>query len=209
MLNSNIFASQKTANLLKSVDEAFNDCLKESLKSHTLQFTLSECENQVPSKGKDIKKMYDSSLNKNTPFYVFSGSNEASLLTFSQETNLLYRAMHDIDHALSYDHGLGTTSLKSEMFLNCFMAYRLYDYLVKRGDGEQFALMAFYMVYHDTVGQALYYSENQGFVVNQRVHTLNLLNECKGYAMAKQGLINISRQFFKVKLVECGVNYGL
>lgn len=160
----------------------------------------------VPETGKAIYAMYEEALCGET-FKVFSGANDASNLFFSPQTNLLYRTLHDIDHAREYHSGRGTTKLEDELYLNCLMAKRVYTYAIENGYTEAQALMCFFCVYHDNVGQVLYYRDNKDFVVNQREHTELLLSKCAGIKALAEGGVVLARLIMVGNLNACQVGW--
>ena len=187
---------------LEIVNNLFNEFLKVEIAKHShLNFVFCDNEN-VPSTGRQIHAMYVKAQKEGTPFYVYSGSNDASF--FSQETNLLYRAVHDLDHALYYHVGLGTTNLKSELFLNCILAKRAYDYVLHE-HGIKNAMLVFSAVYNDTVGQAFYYDEHKDFVKDQLSFTVNKINKCDIWKYSIKNQLNIAKQALLSCLFECGV----
>lgn len=160
----------------------------------------------VPSTGAAIHRMWVSAKTRGTPFVIYSGANEAANLYFSPSVNLLYRTVHDVDHALWYECNRGTTKYNDERFLNCLMAKRVYDWCVTDDYyTEQDALIAFFCMYHDTVGQVEYYKKHGDFVKNQRALTCALLNECVGYKAAKRGALGVAYQVMQGMLRECAV----
>lgn len=170
-----------------------------------LQAKIVYTESNVPSTGKQIRAMYYDWIERvQGDFRVYSGANSADNLYFSPSTNLLYRLIHDIDHAVNYDVGRGTTRLTDERYLNCLMAKRAYDYATKHTDRGT-ALLVFFAVYHDTVGQVDYYGQNGDFCTNQRQNTINLMNDCKGVLAIKAGRLGVAKQIMQACLVECGV----
>lgn len=160
----------------------------------------------VPSTGKAIRKMYLSAIAKKETFKVFNGANEAENLYFTPETNLLYRTLHDIDHANNYASGNGTTSKASELYLNCLMAKRAYTYAIETGYTMAQSVMTFLAVYHDTVGQVYYYFENNDFCENQKALTTQLLNECEGMKYLNNGSVTSAKQYVIGLMNTCKVS---
>ena len=82
----------------------------------------------------------------------------------------------------------------------------MYDWAVNcAAYTEADALAAFFAVFHDTVGQVYYYRDNGDFCTNQRANTIRLMNECKGVAFLKHGMIAPARQVMIGMLKACGV----
>ena len=158
----------------------------------------------VPSTGKAIHAMWEVSKREGLPFKVFNGANDARNLYFSAGVNLCYRAVHDVDHAIAYEIGRGTTKYEDELYLNCLMARRVYLHAIKNNDSLT-ALHAFFAMYHDTVGQVKFYKEHGTFLVNQRAHTVQLLNECTGMHFVNRGMLRPAYQVMINYLNECGV----
>lgn len=199
-------------NPVRPVDVRLNgivmQCLRETLASAMVHngITIRYTNEAVPETGKAIHAMWEQAKLGITPFRVLNSANEPENLYFSPQANLLYRAVHDIDHALWYSVGRGTTKFEHELFLNCLMAKRVYDWCMQDAYyTEQDALLAFFAVYHDTVGQVYYYKEHEDFVVNQRANTIELMNNCKGVWAAKHGMLRIAYTVMRSCLRECGL----
>lgn len=158
----------------------------------------------VPETGKAIYAMWVEALAGTSSFRVFNGANDADKLYFSPNTNLLYRAVHDLDHALAYSVGRGTTKYEDEKYLNCLMAKRAYDYAVCNANQYE-ALELFFAVYHDTVGQVEYYKNQKDFCVDQRSNTVKLMNECLGVRAVRRGDLSTARQVMLGYMYECNV----
>ena len=184
------------------LDRIFNAALRSAVANETIvpEYTSEG----VPESGKAIHAMWLSSKERDTPFRVLNSSNEGHLLYFSEGTNLLYRFIHDLDHAVAYEVGRGTTRYEDELYLNCLMARRVYLHAIKSHDSLT-ALAAFFAVYHDTVGQVKFYKEHGTFLVNQRAHTVQLLNECTGMHFVNHGMVRLAYQVMISYLNECGV----
>lgn len=159
----------------------------------------------VPENGKQIYKMFNEAMDGKASFKVFNGANEASNLYFSPSVNLKYRAIHDLDHALQYQLGKGTTKLKDERFLNCLMAKRAYDYAISNSYTLAQSLAAFFAVYHDTVGQVDYYAKHKDFCVNQKANTEQLIKDCKGCQALENGLVSTAYNVMQSYLIKCDV----
>lgn len=196
------------------VNERLNNivflCLARTKKAMSLDneitVSYSSDETKVPSTGKAIHAMWEQAKVGECTFVVYSGANDSSNLYFSPQVNLLYRTVHDFDHALNYKVSRGTTKYKDELYLNCLMAKRVYDWtLCSDYYTEQDALLAFFAMYHDTVGQVQYYKEHGDFVVNQRQNTVDLIDNCKGYKAALAGQLHLAYQVMQACLHECGV----
>lgn len=188
----------KTVPVNCQTDLMFRDALNAVLVNTSREIMYTE--DNVPSTGKGIYEMYRSG----TEFRVFSGSNDAENLYFSPRTNLMYRAVHDLDHAVAYELGRGTTKFEDELYLNCLMAKRVYDYVVKQYNQET-ALRVFFEVYHDTVGQALYYKKHNDFCVDQRSNTVNELDKCLGIKFLKRGDVRSASSVMVGYMTECGL----
>ena len=89
-----------------------------------LTISYSPDESKVPSTGKAIHAMWEQAKAGKGVFFVYSGANDASNLYFSPRVNLLYRTVHDFDHAINYSVNRGTTKYEDELYLNCLMAKR-------------------------------------------------------------------------------------
>ena len=126
----------------------------------------------VPSSGKAIHAMFKNAQNLNAPFFVLWSSAEDSILG---RANNYYRFVHDIDHALYFEGGQGTTKLKDELFLNLLMCQRIHDIVLFKTNNVILASKCFIVLYHDLIGQAEYYAEKGDFVENQLFFTLNKL----------------------------------
>ena len=183
-------------------------CLSEAVREPTLNNELNfvYTDKGVPESGKAIHAMWQQAKHGNVPFKVFNGANAAENLYFSPRANLLYRAVHDVDHAIAYSIARGTTKYEDELYLNCLMAKRVYDWCTQDVYyTEQDALLAFFAMYHDTVGQVHYYKEHGDFVVNQRANTVELMNGCKGVWATKHGMLRIAYTVMRNYLRECGL----
>lgn len=196
------------------VNERLNNivfgCLARTKTAMTLDneitVSYSSDESKVPSTGKAIHAMWEQAKAGKCAFLVYSGANDSSNLYFSPQVNLLYRTVHDFDHAINYSINRGTTKYKDELYLNCLMAKRVYDWcMCSDYYTEQDALLAFFAMYHDTVGQVHYYKEHGDFVANQRQNTVDLLNTCAGYKAALSGQLRVAYQVMQACLHECGV----
>lgn len=176
------------------------------LLDNEITVSYSAVESKVPSTGKAIHAMWEQAKAGECKFLVYAGANDSSNLYFSPRVNLLYRLVHDLDHAINYSILRGTTKYKDELYLNCLMAKRVYDWtMCSNHYTEQDALMVFFAMYHDTVGQVKYYNEHGDFVVNQRQNTVDLLNNCAGYKAALSGQLRVAYQVMQSCLRECGV----
>lgn len=163
----------------------------------------------VPQSGKGIYKMYHEACAGAGTFRVFSGANSAADLYFSPKTNLAYRAVHDLDHASAYMEGRGSTTKANELYLNCLMAKRVYSYALAHGYSRKQALLAFFEIYWDTVGQVDYYFEHNDFCSDQKALTTRLVSECRGCkAVLANDLMTASIEMQRL-LRECGVNFKL
>ena len=176
-------------------DRIFKEALLDGLKPFNDTLNIEYTTDGVPSTGKEIFKMYVLASAKIENFKIFNGSNDAINLYFTPETNLLYRTLHDIDHAVNYQAGKGSTSEASELYLNCLMAKRAYTYAIKSGYTQAQAILTFLSVYHDTVGQVYYYFENNDFCENQKDLTAKLMLNCKGMAYLNDGLVTSAKQY--------------
>lgn len=156
----------------------------------------------APQTGKAVHKMWMSAINAKAEFVIFNGANDADNLYFSPRTNLLYRTLHDIDHAIQYEQGRGTTALHNERFLNYLMAKRVYRYALRTTDTAT-ALQAFFTMYHDTVGQVDYYAEHRDFCENQRALTEQYLSNCEGMATIKQGDLRQATKIANEYMARC------
>lgn len=163
----------------------------------------------VPQSGKGIYKMYHDACAGAGTFRVFSGANAAADLYFSPETNLAYRAVHDLDHASAYMEGRGSTTKANELYLNCLMAKRVYSYALAHGYSRTEALKAFFEVYHDTCGQVHYYFEHNDFCADQKALTTKLVSECRGVKAVLAGQLMIASIEMQRMLRECGVDFKL
>lgn len=184
------------------IDRIFNSALRAVVAKEVIvpEYTSEG----VPESGKAIHSMWLSSKERDTPFRVLNSANDAHNLYFSPSTNLLYRFIHDLDHAVAYEVGRGTTRYEDELYLNCRMARRVYLHAIKTHDSLT-ALAVFFAVYHDTVGQVQFYKEHGTFLVNQRAHTVQLLNECTGMHFVNHGMLRPAYQVMISYLNECGV----
>lgn len=186
-------------------DKIFGESLVDGLKPFNGTLNIELTDKNVPQSGKGIYKMYVLAIDGVETFRVFNGANDAKNLFFTPDTNLLYRTLHDIDHALHYKQGKGTTSKANELFLNCLMAKRAYDYAIKSGYTLAQSIMAFLAVYHDTVGQVHYYFDNNDFCENQKELTAELLANCQGMKYLYNGSITSAHQYIIGLMNTCKV----
>lgn len=194
-------ASNKISTIVfRALSAARTECVQEN----GIDFEYTE--QDVPSTGKGIHLMFEQAKLGKCRFKVYSGANDADTLYFSPQINLLYRAVHDIDHAIAYYFGRGTTKLSDELYLNCLMAKRVYDWTIKCcAYTHEDALEAFFAMYHDTVGQVHYYREHKDFCTDQRANTAKLISECLGVQSVRKGDINTATQVMRSYMVECGL----
>ena len=153
----------------------------------------------APSTGKAIYQAYQQACISGY-FPVYADTSNGCI--FGNECNLAYRFVHDIDHALAYESGMGTTRLADEKRLNAQLCSRIYN-IVFKAHGENTALQAFFLLYADTVGQSLNYAKTGEFVTDQIVFTSNLVLECKGYKLACAGNNALAQQYRIAYLREC------
>lgn len=186
-------------------DKIFGASLVDGLKPYNSMIDIEFTANDVPSTGKAIHKMYNNAIARLETFKVYNAFNDAENLFFTPETNLLYRTLHDIDHAINYSNGKGTTSRDSELYLNCLMAKRAYTYAIDNGYTQAQAIMTFLCVYHDNVGQVNYYFVNNDFCENQKDLTNKLLSECQGMKYLSNGLVTSAKQFMYGLMNTCNV----
>lgn len=189
-------------------DVVFRDACQSIIDLVSTDIAFEYTEVGVPESGKAIHKMYHDACAGGT-FKVFSGANDADNLYFSPETNLAYRAVHDLDHASAYAEGRGTTAKADELYLNCLMAKRVYQYALANGYTRKQALLAFFEIFHDTCGQVDYYFEHKDFCSDQKALTTELVSKCKGVkAVLANDLMTASIEMQRM-LRECGVNFKL
>lgn len=188
------------------VDRIFSECLTTSLTPYHSMIDVELTSINVPQTGIGIYKMWVLALDGIETFRVFDGANDAENLFFTPETNLLYRTLHDIDHALHYKQGKGTTAEANELYLNCLMAKRAYTYAIKQGYTQAQAIMTFLAVYHDTVGQVHYYFKHNDFCENQKDLTKELLDKCEGMKYLSMGHVTTAKQFVYGLMVGCGLS---
>ena len=173
-------------------------CAEEAIKVHGF---LPYHTSNAPTTGAQIKQAFD-----DAPMLgfmpIFDGG---GIMLWSKEANLAYRFVHDIDHALHYDQGRGTTGLKNERFLNCLMAKRVHDTMLQLRYKENLALQAFFIGYADWVGQAEDYAHTGRNLDDQASFVYRYLLDCKGYNLAKAGQTELAKQVMYGCLVDCGV----
>lgn len=209
----NLFRKSVTVNqyplpLVSVTDEVFRKCCEGIVDLVSSDITFEYTEVGVPESGKAIHKMYHDACAGGT-FKVFSGANAAELLYFSPETNLAYRAVHDLDHASAYSEGRGTTAKADELYLNCLMAKRVYQYALANGYERRQALLAFFEVYHDTCGQVDYYFEHKDFCADQKALTTRLVQECRGVQAVRNGDLIMASIEMQRMLRECAVPFNV
>ena len=185
-------------NILKVVSDAMV-----SLEEHyMLEYGIKpDYTMNAPTTGKQIKAAFNKAK-LTSLFPVYSDTSNGCI--FGNRCNLAYRFVHDIDHALHYDQGKGTTATKDEKFLNCLLCNRIYC-IVKAKHGECVALEAYFVLYADTVGQTINYAKTGDFVKDQAKFVVDLLERCKGYYFAKHGQVSLARQIMQAYNIDCGV----
>ena len=186
-------------------NKVFSEAMIDALKPYNSLLDVEFTADNVPQTGNGIYKMYNIALTKVDTFKVFNGANDADNLYFTPDTNLLYRTLHDIDHAQHYKLGKGTTSKASELYLNCIMAKRAYTYAIKSGYTQAQAVNTFLAVYHDTVGQVYYYFKNNDFCDNQKALTTQLMAECEGMEYLKNGGVTAATAYCRRLMLGCGI----
>lgn len=181
-------------------------CLEETLMLQQGQYPIHYSANaeEVPNTGKQVHAMWLCAKNFGSPFLVYSGANDATKLYLSPQVNLLYRAVHDHDHAIAYELGRGTTKYEDERYLNCLMAKRCYEFALANND-IVLAMQVFFIMYHDTVGQVEYFKEKGTFCEDQRAETTRRLDECAGYRALKQGRTSVARAYMLGYMGQCGL----
>lgn len=130
----------------------------------------------VPSTGKAIFKQYSNNLQNNAPFYVLASHDKCILGKIANEQ---YRLLHDVDHALNYPNGQGTTALKDEFYLNGLFANRVFKYLAIPSRSKvdiKVALYAYVILIIDLLEQANYYSQKKHFIDNQIQFVIDRMN---------------------------------
>ena len=136
--------------------------------------TITSDASLVPNTGKSIYKMFQNAQQVGAPFFVLWSSDKDSVLG---RANNYYRFVHDIDHALHYLRGRGTTKLKDELFLNLLMCKKIHDIVLKQTNNTVLASKCFIVLYHDLIGQAKFYAKTSAFVDNQLFFTIGLLKK--------------------------------
>lgn len=184
----------------KTLNSIFKAALKFELNKYRhIKFAYTE--EGVPETGKAIHAMFLNALQYGGLFKVYSGANDKTY--FAPETNLLYRALHDLHHAEAYATGAGgTTKVVDEKRLNCKMAYTAYSYALAKF-GYEVALQLFFTVYHDTVGQVEYYSLTKEFCKDQNALTTELLEFCSGMYYLRLGRTSQAKQVMLGYMSQC------
>lgn len=190
-------------------DAIFRAALMEDLNIIQEFIEFEYTTENVPESGKAIFAMYKDAIAGADSFRVFSGANLAEDLYFTPATNLAYRALHDIDHATAYAQGRGTTKREDELYLNCLMAKRAYSHALNAGYGHKAALLTFFHVYHDTVGQVHYYFKHNEFCVNQKALTTQLINDCIGVKAVLADNYMVASIVMQDYLKQCNVDFKL
>lgn len=208
LFRKSVAVNQYPLPVVNVTDEVFRKACTEIIELVSTDITFEYTEVGVPESGKAIYKMYHDACNGGT-FKVFSGANAAENLYFSPETNLAYRAVHDLDHASAYAEGRGTTAKADELYLNCLMAKRVYQYALANGYERKQALLAFFEVYHDTCGQVHYYFQHKDFCANQKALTAELVAKCTGVKAVLAGDIMTASIVMQSMLDECAVNFKI
>lgn len=119
----------------------------------------------APTTGRDIAAAFDAAR-KGADFPVFAGANDS--LLFDELTNLAYRFAHDIDHALAYPDGRGTTKYADELRLNALLIDRALSVDLMPAAAASIRPRAALMLAADTLGQAAFYNQHGTFATDQR-----------------------------------------
>lgn len=153
------------------------------------------------STGKAIFAAYQSAIVSDSKLLpVLEDSEDTSV--YGREHNQLYRFVHDIDHAMAYASGKGTTRLEHEIALNLQFSVNVFKKVLHQTSKLDSALMAFFVCYYDTVGQAEYYATHKHFVVNQKHFVYDKLQSCKAWQALKHGQTMLAKQHFDAILID-------
>lgn len=161
--------------------------------------------NLVPSTGKAIFTMF------NSPNFFVLKTEQVNNPLLGLEANDNYRFLHDLDHALNYESGHGTVSLKDEMYLNCLMSKRVFDMLnqVAMKCDRKTALYAAVIVFCDLIEQARYYDKYRTFLTQQAPFILSCLKQYDYiFNMIDAGQTFNATQELMLLWRECGVMVG-
>ena len=153
----------------------------------------------APSTGKEIFAAYQAAINGNKQLPILADDTDTSV--YGREHNQLYRFIHDIDHAVAYQQGKGTTRLEHEVALNLAFSVNVFKKVLHDTSELDSALMAFFICYYDTVGQAVEYSKTGNFVVNQKQFVYDKLQSCKAWQALKHGQNILAKQCFDAILI--------
>lgn len=159
----------------------------------------------VPSTGKAIFGQYIDNLQSNAPFYVLVSHDNCIL---GKVANEQYRLLHDIDHALNYPNGLGTTALKDEIYLNGLFASRIFKHLVNPSRSKidlRTALTAYVILIIDLLEQANFYSQKKYFIDNQINFVIDRMNNEYKYVF---DLINTDTNAAQYELATLACFFG-
>ena len=184
------------------MDNIFSLALAKSLQKVDLQVEFVSNPHDVPSTGKSIREAYELCVNDGKPMPIYTGGQYQ--LYWSKRTNLMYRVLHDYDHAVHYPLGLGTTKLKDEKYLNGLMMWRVLCLPVS--DDYKFVdlLDCAHALYYDLISTQQYYAAHGEFVLKQydfvQERMQNYLNKC---VSVDSKLASIKRM-----LTECGLDFN-
>lgn len=159
----------------------------------------------VPSTGKAIFKQYTNNLQNHAPFYVLASHDKCVLGKIANEQ---YRLLHDIDHALNYPNGQGTTLLKDEMYLNGLFASRIFKHLVNPSRSKidlRTALTAYVILIIDLIEQANFYNQKKYFIDNQINFVIDRINNEYAYIF---DLINIDTMQAQIEIATLACFFG-
>lgn len=118
----------------------------------------------APNTFKDLKETF-----KDNSLIVFNGSNENTI--FSPETNIKFRAWHDLGH-LRYNLSF---KFKDEIKLGNLQAIEAMLWVNERYDDEKLARNCRDIIHADIVGQIEYYMKHGKYVENQKEYVMNYL----------------------------------
>lgn len=196
------YDSSKAQSKAQLLDNIFSLALAKSLQKVRMPIVFEVDGAKCPSTGKAIKAAYDKAMSTCEPMPIFAGSVDS--LYWSVRTNLMYRVLHDYDHATHMPLGCGTTKLADEQYLNGLMLWRVLCLPVSDEYRYTDILDCVHAMYYDLIATQDYYHENGEFVADQydfvQERMQNYYNKC----------INVDSKLASVKrlLTECGLDFN-
>lgn len=194
--------SSKAQSKAQLLDNIFSLALAKSLQKVRMPIVFEVDGSKCPSTGKAIKAAYDKAMSTGEPMPIFAGSVDS--LYWSVRTNLMYRVLHDYDHATHMSLGCGTTKLADEQYLNGLMLWRVMCLPVSDAYRYTDILDCVHAMYYDLIATQDYYHENGEFVADQ----YTFVQERMSSYYARYTTVSDKLASAKLLLRKCGIDFG-